>query len=423
MIKWLDTSPNIEIADAEYRRLLGFPPGHELAPRAAELMEGAREWYANNGRPWIAALETEALSIAGGALLIGTRRFVSTQLTRQMQEAAAESGFIVLASAGVECETRARRLWEDEKPDEYFFLEILGSAVVEHLIMQAGARLCAWAEEQGRVVLPHYSPGYTGWDIADQRPLFDLALEGKQPWPEEIRLLESGMLYPKKSLLALFGVSSDLAKVRRLPRLSPCETCAFLKCQFRRAPFKEPRVIFEDVGRLQPTPAARSAATPPGLSPQAAYSVNLRALRKWSEQRLQLTGSAQDGFVASFRYEGTTCSNLGWPLLFDYRLKTGPAASGYPILEMACAPATEDTGARRMCAYLQGGDAFLQSIQSEKPLLGKPLESVLGWVRPSSPAGCHCDISSRNHKWGLVLEVVHYALVQREKSSSSSRIG
>ncbi len=62
----------------------------------------------------------------------------------------------------------------EEKPDEYFFLEIYASAVVEHLITTTGARLCAWAERQGMAVLPHYSPGYSEWDIAEQGKLLAL---------------------------------------------------------------------------------------------------------------------------------------------------------------------------------------------------------------------------------------------------------
>ena len=57
------------------------------------------------------------------------------------------------------------------------------------------------------------------------------------------------------------------------------------------------------------------------------------------------------------------------------------------------------------------------SIASERPLLGRPLNDVLYWERPPSPSGCYCDIEKRNHKWALVFEVIHYALVHREFDS------
>ena len=48
---------------------------------------------------------------------------------------------------------------------------MFGSAVVEHLTTMTGARLCAWAEGHEMAVLPHYSPGYPEWDIAQQAEL------------------------------------------------------------------------------------------------------------------------------------------------------------------------------------------------------------------------------------------------------------
>ncbi len=59
----------------------------------------------------------------------------------------------------------------------------------------------------------------------------------------------------------------------------------------------------------------------------------------------------------------------------------------------------------------------MASIESEKPLLGKPLNAILDWKYSSNPAGCFCAPASREHKWGIVLQVIHYALVQREKGT------
>jgi len=63
-----------------------------------------------------------------------------------------------------------------------------------------------------------------------------------------------------------------------------------------------------------------------------------------------------------------------------------------------------------MCQYLANAGPLMAAIEREKPLLGQPLASVLAWRRQASPAGCYCDAASREHKWGLVLETIHYAL-------------
>ena len=76
-------------------------------------------------------------------------------------------------------------------------------------------------------VLPHYSPGYPEWDIAEQPRLLELIRRTRnQSLPAAIDVLESGMLRPKKSLLAVFGLTQHTERVRRLTDLVPCENCS-----------------------------------------------------------------------------------------------------------------------------------------------------------------------------------------------------
>jgi hypothetical protein len=63
-----------------------------------------------------------------------------------------------------------------------------------------------------------------------------------------------------------------------------------------------------------------------------------------------------------------------------------------------------------MCQFVANPAPLMEAIAQEKPLLGQPLQQALAWRRPSAPAGCYCDAASRAHKWGLVLETIHYAL-------------
>jgi len=144
------------------------------------------------------------------------------------------------------------------------------------------------------------------------------------------------------------------------------------------------------------------------------YSLNLGALRKWSKERLRLERFPDASIKASFRYDGTTCSNMGRPLAFDYQVRLASQADQYLILELSCAPSADDVGFQSMCEYLRDGPALMSKIETEKPLLGRPLQEVLHWPRVSSPSGCYCEPEMRMHKWGLVLEVLHYALARFE---------
>jgi hypothetical protein len=250
MFELSETNPLIEVPEAEYRRLLGYPKKHELEGRARELADAARAWFAAHGRPWIYARETGALVSSAETLRIGDQEFTSRRLRDTFAAADAQGAVVVAVSAGKECEETARQLWQDGKPDEYFFLEMFGSAVVEQLIAVASGRICAWAGEQSMAVLPHFSPGYSGWDIAQQVKLWQLITQNKRGLPGGLDVFESGMLRPKKSLLAVFGLTGDAEKARRFARLIPCENCSLPRCQYRRTPYRRAPVQFEEIGQL-----------------------------------------------------------------------------------------------------------------------------------------------------------------------------
>ncbi len=403
VIEFNDTAPPVAVQPAEYVRLLGYPRGWTLEGRALELADWAREWYARHGRPWAYVRGSEGVRIQGEAVVVDGVRFNSIRLRTTFAEAGADRVFLAAVSAGPELEEEAQVRWRDGKPDEYFFLEVFGSAVVEHIVTMTGARLCAWADGEGAAVLPHYSPGYPEWTIEEQPQLLDL-IRVPRPAAVPLEVFDSGMLRPKKSLLAVFGVTRHVDRVRPLTELSPCESCSFLPCQYRRAPYRQSRKAAPPELPM----AAASGANP--LSADAHYSVSAKALQRWSRERLTIEKRDDGSVAAVFRYEGTTCTNMGRPLQFHYHVRLGRREDGYPILEQSCAPAPGDSGHMAMCRYINERDALMASIAAERPLHGRPLDDVVRWTRTASPAGCYCEPDSRQHKWGLVLETIHYAL-------------
>jgi hypothetical protein len=239
MFSLIDSNPHVEIQDAEYQRLLGYPKNYLLEGRARELADEAAAWFSKNGRPWICEREIAPVELGNGNARLGGVEFSSKKLREILFEADAHSALLVAVSAGKECEEHARELWTEGKPDEYFFLETYGSAVVEQLISVASGRICAWADENQMAALPHFSPGYSGWDIAEQLPLWSLFQKNfSGEFPGELEVLESGMLRPKKSLLAVIGLTRDLEKARRFQKLIPCENCSLPDCRYRRGAYK-----------------------------------------------------------------------------------------------------------------------------------------------------------------------------------------
>jgi hypothetical protein len=354
-------------------------------------------------------------ALSEGQFVIDGVPFNSKRVFERLVNAGAHSALIVAVSAGKNCEEQAAQLWKEEKPDEYFFMEMYGSAVVENLITTTGARICAWVDQQRMAVLPHYSPGYPEWNISEQQKLFRLINQGntKAVLPDDIHVMESGMLNPKKSLFAVFGITKHLDKVEHLSKLIPCENCSLEGCRYRRVPYKRAIQPLEKTEDSMNGAEVRVAT--PALNHCATYKINTKALDKWSKERLVLNVLDDNSIEAQFRYEGTTCSNTGRPLEFIYRVKLGASETQYKIQEAYCLPAPGDTGHTSMCQYIKDGRQLMSAIEREKPLLGKPLNAILDWNYMTNPAACYCNPISRQHKWGIVLQVIHYAMVSREK--------
>jgi hypothetical protein len=145
----------------------------------------------------------------------------------------------VATSAGHWVDEKVQSQWE-ERPDLAFVLDRLAATVVRELLQTMTLEFCKTAEQSGLRLLPPYSPGYKGWDLADQHTLLALIRgSGRGPSPDELSLLHSGMIQPKNAQLSLFALSHDV--VGKRPRdFHPCHSCDLRGCQFRQ---KEPSEV------------------------------------------------------------------------------------------------------------------------------------------------------------------------------------
>ncbi len=352
-----------------YRQRLGLPRKDIDADEAelAALAEKARSWYACQGEAWAGAAAHRVEKIEGTSVVLeGGAKLQSRRLARGLAVTDTKTVVVAGFSAGQAVEEEIARLWAADRPDEAQFLNSYAVAVVEHL------REAGWHglnEGTHHTVLPHYSPGYEGWALEDQRVLFEL-LQDRGP----LRLLDSLMLEPAKSMLALYGIACPKTE----------NVCAEFWERFRVLP--------------KPVDSAE-------------YSFSNKVLRKWSRDRLSLT-AADDGSVeARFRIDGSTCANMGLPLALDYEVRlTRDSEGAHRLSGFACRPAEGDRGHCSTCLHLSDPSAFQQGMRETPPLLGQPLQDVLTWKPDLSPAGCLCTRSSRDHKWSVVLQTLHYAL-------------
>jgi len=376
----LPSFPTDQVPMALFRRHVGLPACAELDDRLESLFDQARAWYKQHGEPWTEARQVAIQRIVYDVIhLKNQHQLASTLLARGLARANAHSLVVVAVSAGKAVDEEIDSLWKSGRVDEAMFLNAYAIATVEHLRWQASDHLRQIFEASESTVLPHYSPGYDGWDLADQARLFRLICDG-QSESIPLEVLASGGLRPNKSTLAAYGVTQRTDFDEDLEQYWTC--------------------------RSSPSSVAR---------PTASYAFPEKALAKWRDGRLKVVAQPNNELLATFRLDGSTCTNMGTPLAFKYeiRLKQEDGV-GHRIISSTCGPAEDHIGYQSMCAYLDKPERYMTQLTAHQPLVGQPLSKALTWQSPTSPAGCLCTRASQDHKWRIVLQTLHFALEEHE---------
>ncbi len=359
---------------ALFHRHLGLP--QETAPDAvtASLADAARDWYREHGDPWSHVSIREIRSIEGNRVLLeGEDALTSAVLADGFRSVDARKVAVVGVSSGAAVDREIDARFQNDRPAEAMFLNAYAVAAAEHLRARQGRRLRRQSAKSGMTVLPHYSPGYDGWDLDDQATLF-AALEEHGP----LSLLPSSGLKPTRSALAIFAITAQAIPASELD--------GFWFHQRSK----------ESSGN--------------GAGSRNRYSFPEKTLTKWSRERLTIEEQPDGKLIARFRFDGTTCSSLGLPLAFDYSIElSAEGPDGRLILYSRCRPAVGDSGYRSMCGYLADPDRMTAAF-NEQPLPGRLLNDALGRPDEISASGCLCLESNRNHKWSIVLQTLHYRL-------------
>jgi hypothetical protein len=134
-----------------------------------------------------------------------------------------------ICTVGPAIEDRVRALWDSRELPLAVMLDSVGSAAVESLAEYANDLLCQAAIEAGVKVTNRISPGYAGWDTAEQAALFRLCPGD----PIGVTLNDSCVMTPGKSISFLVGVGPE-ARVDHY--FTQCRRCWMPDCAYRRAP-------------------------------------------------------------------------------------------------------------------------------------------------------------------------------------------
>lgn len=133
----------------------------------------------------------------------------------------AESIAIIVATIGNEPEILSKKLMKSNEYLSGYVIDIAASIMVEHICDMVEIELNRILNSLNLYATNRYSPGYCGWDVKDQHKLFSFLPK----YFCGIKLTESAMMDPVKSVSAIIGIGKNVKKEEY-----ECEICDFDFC-------------------------------------------------------------------------------------------------------------------------------------------------------------------------------------------------
>jgi hypothetical protein len=137
-----------------------------------------------------------------------------------------ESLSVFLCTAGQEIGLRSRRLMKDGDLLKGYIYDVTGSEIVSAAAISMHDHLKFEMNKAGKKITNRYSPGYCGWDVAEQHKLFSMV-------PDNfcgIKLTESALMDPVKSISGFIGIGE-----RVIFNQYTCSFCENTGCLYRNA--------------------------------------------------------------------------------------------------------------------------------------------------------------------------------------------
>ncbi|MCD8262295.1 MAG: methionine synthase [Bacteroides sp.] len=137
-----------------------------------------------------------------------------------------EAFVLFVATAGREFEELQKREKQQGDPLAIYMLDALGSIIAEKTADRVEEQLAREIVSDGWKHTNRFSPGYCGWPLAEQHPLFSLF--PRQP-PCDIELTNSSLMIPIKSVSGIIGVGKEVKKYSY-----SCGLCQATDCYKRK---------------------------------------------------------------------------------------------------------------------------------------------------------------------------------------------
>ncbi|MDF1559676.1 MAG: vitamin B12 dependent-methionine synthase activation domain-containing protein [Bacteroidales bacterium] len=205
-------------------RAMGYPAGNAPGYLTAVITEVFDELIAHEEiRAEYRIIDDIAIDTDAGTLTL-QEVVLSPGLTVTVQIREAEKVALFVCTAGATVSDRSRCSTPDADLLKGYVYDVTGTIVVENAADMMLQELRRTMEAGGYGITNRFSPGYCGWDMAEQHKLFIFLRDNYGG----VTLTESALMKPVKSVSGIIGIGR---KVRFAPY--SCSMCDDKNCLYR----------------------------------------------------------------------------------------------------------------------------------------------------------------------------------------------
>jgi hypothetical protein len=136
----------------------------------------------------------------------------------------AEEAALFICTTGPAVGEMSRRSMKEGDLLRGYVYDVIGSEVVENAVDRMQGELKKTAAAEGQMITNRFSPGYCGWDVAEQHKLFSFFKNNFCA----ITLTDSALMDPVKSVSGLIGIGRDVNYISY-----QCHICDNKNCIYR----------------------------------------------------------------------------------------------------------------------------------------------------------------------------------------------
>jgi hypothetical protein len=216
---------DLKLSSSQIEAVLGYKEGedrdlvasliNEILAESQEMCDIKAEYTVFND----VRFDNTIKSVSINNILFQVKNIVFAQLKKS------DSVALFLCTAGAEIGIRSRKTMQERDFLKGYIYDVIGSEIAEAAADLMQEDLGKSLLDSGKKITNRYSPGYCGWDVAEQHKLFQLIPDNYCG----IKLTPSALMDPVKSISGIIGIGEN---VKSNPYT--CKMCDMKDCVYRR---------------------------------------------------------------------------------------------------------------------------------------------------------------------------------------------